>query len=151
MRVHAVARVTLGLVLAPHAGIPVLLASVCADGSAPLLPCLAHSGDLLLFLAWLVALCGYPSLLLVGIPTFVLLRRYGLLRPIALAIAGIAISFVAAGLFFLVEEKLSVPRMLNWMPFAMRMGVAFAGAIAGLAFWAIAVAGNRALVSPSRA
>src|SRR5574341_1383124 len=123
MRAQVVARVILGFVLAPHAGIPVLLLSGCAIDSASFLRCIADSNDLFLFLGWLVALCGYPPVLLLGVPMFVLLWRYGLLRPIPLAVAGIAISFFAAGLFFLVEEKFSVTKMFSWIPFSIRMGV----------------------------
>jgi hypothetical protein len=141
---RAVARVILGFVLAPHAGVPILLVSACSD-SASFLRCIADSGDVFLFLAWLAALCGYPFAVLVGIPAFVVLRRHGLLRPIPLAVAGIAIAFCAAGLFFFVEEKFSLAGMVNWIPFSIRLGVPLAGAVAGLAFWAIAVAGNRAV------
>jgi hypothetical protein len=148
MHARAVARVILGFVLAPHAGIPVLLLSVCSD-SRSFLHCVADSSDLFLFLAWLVALCGYPPVLLLGVPTFALLWRYGHLRPIPLAIAGTVISLLAAAIFFLVEERFALPRLFSWIPFWMRTGVPLAGIVSGLTFWAIAVAGNRALTVSS--
>jgi hypothetical protein len=145
MRALAIVRVMLGFLLAPHAGIPVLVLFACADTSGPFLRCVADSGDLLRFFAALVAVCGYPPMLVLGVPLLFLLRRHGLLRPVPLSGVGIAISLIAAGVFFLVEEKYSVAGMLQWIPFAMRMGVPVAGVVAGLAFWAIALAGDRAL------
>jgi len=144
MRASEAARVILGLSLAPHAGIPVLILSMCADGSTSFLACIADSSDQFLFLAWLVALCGYPPVLLLGIPMFVLLRRHGLLRSVPLAIVGIAISYLAAGLFFLIEEKFSIANVFRWIPFTIRVWLPLAGVMAGLTFWAIAVAANRA-------
>jgi hypothetical protein len=52
----------------------------------------------------------------------------------------------ASGLFFLVEEKLSVLGMFRWVPFSFRAGVPAAGVFAGLVFWAIGVFRNRALM-----
>jgi hypothetical protein len=147
MNANAIARVILGFVLAPQAGTLVLILWMCVSDSSPVLACLAGSGEMLLFFAWLVALFGYPSVLVLGVPLLLVLRRYQLLRAAPLALAGIAIGFVAAGLFFLVEEKYSVIGMFDWLPFSLRAGVPLAGVVAGLAFWALAVVRNRALTA----
>lgn len=145
MPAFAIGRVVLGLLVAPLLAAPVLPLLWCAVDSGPVLACAATSGGAVLLLLWLVVLCGYPAVFVVGGPLFFIMRRRGSLRPLPIALAGAGIALVASGLFILVEEKWSAEAVVHWIPFSLRAGVPVAGALAGLVFWAIGVFRNRAL------
>jgi len=102
-------------------------------------------GDMFPFLTWVGLFCAYPPTLLLGVPLFFVLKRYNQVRPVPLALAGLVVGAAAAALFFLIEEKFSIKLMVQWAPFAMRAGVGWAGPIAGLTFWGVAVFRNSAL------
>ena len=152
MPVLAITRIAAGFLLAPLAGILVVTAFVCLGG--PFAPgdgerCLEQ---MLPFLAWVGLFSAYPTLLLLGPALLLVLKRHGHLRPAPLALAGLAIGVAAVAVFFVLDALLRnepVELTLRVVPFAMRAGVGFAGPIAGLAFWVIAVFGNGALVRDS--
>lgn len=147
----ALSRVVLGLLIAPLAAAPVLLLLWCLLDAASGFGCVAPSSDWdsVKFLLWLVVLCGYPPVLILGVPLLFVMRRHGYLRPLPLAVAGAGIALVASGLFFLVEESFSVSGMLLLATFSFTTGVPVVGAFAGLAFWAIGVFRNRVLAMPA--
>ena len=146
MPAFAIFRVVLGLLIAPLVAVPVLPLLWCAIGSGPVLACAAPSGGAVMLLVWLVVLCGYPAVLVVGGPLLFIMRRRGYLRPLPIALAGSGIALVASGLFILIEEQWSAEAVMHWIPLSLRTGVPVAGALAGLVFWAIGVYRNRALV-----
>lgn len=144
-RAVATARIALGFLLAPLAGIFVLSLTVCLSGPNALRDVVGCVGGIFPFLSLLGLFCAYPPTLLLGLPLFFALKRYNQLRPVPLALAGFLVGSAAAALFFLIEENYSIDLMARWAPFSMRAGVGWAGPIAGLTFWAIAVFQNRAL------
>jgi hypothetical protein len=141
----ATARIALGFLLAPLAGIFVLSLFMCLSGPSALCHAATCMGDMFPFLTWLGLFCAYPPMVLIGVPLFFVLKSYNQVRPVPLALAGLVVGVAAAALFFFIEEKLSAELMVRWAPFAMRAGVGWAGPIAGLAFWGIAVFRNSAL------
>ena len=144
----AITRIATGFLLAPLAGIFALSLFICLSGSNALGQAASCMGDMFPFLTWLGLFCAYPSTLLLGVPLFFVLKRYNQVRPVPLAIAGLVIGVAATGLFFLVDRtsKIEPMELMIWLvPFAMRAGVGFAGPIAGLTFWGVAVFRNSAL------
>ena len=147
----AITRIALGFLLAPLAGIVVLSLFVCLGGPDALARAASCLRDMFPFLTWLGLLCAYPLTLLLGVPLFFVLKRYDLVRPLPLALAGLVFGVAATGLFLFIDRASSddPARLAIWLvPFAMRAGVGFAGPIAGLAFWGIAVYRNSALTRP---
>jgi hypothetical protein len=145
MPAFATTRIALGFLLAPLAGILVLSLFVCLSGPNALGHAASCIGDTFPFLTWVGLFCAYPPTLLLGVPLFFVLKRYNQVRPVPLALAGLVVGAAAAALFFLIEEKFSIKLMVQWVPFAMRAGVGWAGPIAGLAFWGVAVFRNTVL------
>lgn len=144
----AITRIALGFLLAPLAGILVLSAFICLSGPNALGLAASCMRDVFPFLIWLGLFCAYPPTLLLGVPLFFVLKRYNQVRPVPLALAGLVVGVAATGLFFLIDRTSSVEPMqlMIWLvPFAMRAGVGFAGPIAGLTFWGVAVFRNSAL------
>ena len=141
----ATSRIALGFLLAPLVGIFTLSLFVCLSGPNALGHAASCIRDTFPFLTWLGVFCAYPPTLLLGVPLFFVLKRYNRLGPVPLALAGLAVGVAAAALFFFIEEKFSVELIVRWAPFAMRAGVGWAGPIAGLSFWGVAVFRNSAL------
>jgi len=145
MAMIALFRLVLGFVTAPLAAAACLPLVWCLLEASELSACLATSGGVILLSMWVAALCGFPPLVVLGIPLMVLMRREGHLRALPLAFLGACIAIVAMGLFILVEERWTVAALTHWIPFSMKSGIAALGAVAGFLFWAIAVYRNDGL------
>jgi hypothetical protein len=138
-------RVALGFLLAPAAGVFVWSLFVCLGGPGGPGRFADCMGNEFLLLLWFSLFCAYPPTLLLGVPLFFVLKRHNRLRPVPLALASLVFSVAATALFFALEGKFSAEGIGLSIPFAIRTGIVWAGAIAGLAFWAVAVFRNSAL------
>lgn len=138
----ATTRVALGFLLAPAAGVFAWSLFVCLSGPGRFSGCMGTGFPLIL---WFSLFCAYPPTLLLGVPLYFVLKRYHRLRPVPIALAGLVFSVAATVLFFAIEGKFSAEPMLSSILFAIRSGAVWAGAIAGLVFWGVAVFRNSAL------
>ena len=81
---------------------------------------------------------GYPVELVLGLPTFLLLRRFAWLRWWQFALCGALIGVLPG-----------IPWLLEGWGGILALGTT-AGAVTALAFWAVAVPGNSALKPPAK-